>query len=177
MSMGKMGRDAYTIRLARSADLDFMAEIEIDAFATLRQALGVEDDGRTVPRHKLERSLDAELLFVAVDELDHTFAFLAATELDGAIYVVEIDVMQRWQRKGVGRRLMQAIIEAAQMRGTSGVTLTTDRYVPFNAPFYASLGFRALDEREMPAGLFKILRFEIDHGADPERRVAMTLWF
>ncbi|MDL2402331.1 GNAT family N-acetyltransferase [Rhizobium mayense] len=172
-----MERDAYTIRLARSADLDFLAEIETDAFVTLRQVLGVEDEGRTVPRDKLQHSLDAKLLLVAVDDLDQPFAFLAAAELDGAIYVVEIDVMQRWQRKGVGRRLMQAIIETAQTRGASGITLTTDRHVPFNAPFYASLGFQALDERQMPAGLFETLKFEIDHGADPERRVAMAPWF
>ncbi|AYG58550.1 GNAT family N-acetyltransferase [Rhizobium jaguaris] len=172
-----MQRDAFTIRLARSTDLDFMAEIEIDAFVTLRQALGREDDGRTVPRDKLQRALDAKLLLVAADDLDHPFAFLAAAELDGAIYVVEIDVMQRWQRKGVGRRLMLTVIEAARTRGASGVTLTTDRYVPFNAPFYASLGFKVLDEHQMPAGLSEILKFEIDHGAGSERRVAMALWF
>ncbi|MEF0939808.1 GNAT family N-acetyltransferase [Rhizobium sp. BR 362] len=175
--MGETGEDAYTIRLARSADLDFLAEIETDAFITLRQALGREDDGSTLPRQKLEKSLDAKLLFVAADHLDQPFAFAAGAELDGAVYVVEIDVMQRWQRKGVGRRLMQAVIETARQRGASGVTLTTDRYVPFNAPFYASLGLRVLDEGEMPAGLFEPLKFEIDHGADPERRVAMALWF
>ncbi|UWU23237.1 GNAT family N-acetyltransferase [Rhizobium sp. CB3060] len=175
--MGEIGRDAYAIRLARSADLECMAEIEIDAFATLGRALGREDDGRTVPRQKLETSLDAKLLFVAVDHLDQPFAFAAGAELYDTVYVMEIDVMQRWQRKGVGRRLMLGMIEAARMRGASGVTLTTDRYVPFNAPFYTSLGFRVLDEPEMPAGLFEILKFEIDHGGDPERRVAMALWF
>jgi|AraplaMF_Cvi_mMF_1032049.scaffolds.fasta_scaffold00073_58 GNAT superfamily N-acetyltransferase len=177
MGMGEIARDFYTIRLARSADVVFMAEIEIDAFVTLRQALGVEDDGRTVPRDKLEHSLYAKLLLVAVNDLDHPLAFLAATELDGAIYVVEIDVVRQWQRKGVGRRLMQTIIETAQMRGASGVTLTTDRFVPFNAPFYASLGFRVLESGEMSVGLSEILRFEIEHGADPERRVAMARWF
>ena len=175
--MGEIGQDTYKIRLARSADLDFLAEIEIDAFATLGQALGREDDGRTVPRDKLKHSLDAKLLFVASDHLDHPFAFAAGAELDGAVYVLEIDVMQCWQRKGVGRRLMQAVVETARQRGASGVTLTTDRYVPFNAPFYASLGLRVLDEREVSAGLFGILKFEIDHGADPERRVAMAVWF
>ncbi|PST63782.1 N-acetyltransferase [Rhizobium sp. SEMIA4064] len=172
-----MERDAYTIRLARSTDLDFLAEIEIDAFATLGRALGREDEGRTVPRQTLEMSLDARLLFVAVDHLDHPFAFVASSELDGAIYVLEIDVMRRWQQKGVGRRLMQTVIETARQRGASGVTLTTDRFVPFNAPFYVSLGLRVLDEGEMPAGLLETLKFEIDHGADPDRRVAMALWF
>jgi GNAT superfamily N-acetyltransferase len=169
--------NAYVIRLARPADLDVLAEIEIDAFLTLREALGVEDDGRTVPREKLEHSLDAKLLLVAADDTDHPFAFLAAAELDGAIYVTEIDVAQRWQGKGVGRRLMRTIIETARERGASGVTLTTDRYVPFNAPFYASLGLRVLDKGEMPVGLGEILRFEMDHSPSPERRVAMALWF
>ncbi|MDE1993965.1 MAG: GNAT family N-acetyltransferase [Rhizobiaceae bacterium] len=167
----------YSIRLARAPDLDFLAEIEIDAFVTLREVLGIEDDGRTVPREKLEHSMDAKLLLVAADHSDRPFAFLSAAELDGAVYVTEIDVARRWQGKGVGRRLMQTIMEMAQKRGASGITLTTDRYVPFNAPFYASLGLRTLDEDEMPAGLLDILRFEIEHSTDPKRRVAMALWF
>ncbi len=36
---------------------------------------------------------------------------------------------------------MLAVIDMARAGGFSRVTLTTDRYVPFNAPFYASLGF------------------------------------
>ena len=75
----------------------------------------------------------------------------------GPIYVVEIDVIQRWQRKGVGRRLMRHSRDGADA-GASGVTLTTDRYVPFNAPFYASLGFRVLESDEMSVGLSRILR-------------------
>ncbi len=35
---------------------------------------------RTVPRDKLEHSLYAKLLLVAVNDLDHPLAFLAATE-------------------------------------------------------------------------------------------------
>jgi GNAT superfamily N-acetyltransferase len=175
--MAEVEQDSYAIRLARSFELDLLADIENDAFVTLRDALGIEDDGRTVPLAKLADSLNAELLYVATDDMDRPFAFLAATELDNAIYVTEIDVAQRRQRKGVGRRLMRAIIEVAQKRGLSGVTLTTDRHVPFNAPFYASLGFRVLDEHEMSAGLLEILKFEISHAADPKRRVAMALWF
>jgi hypothetical protein len=49
--------------------------------------------------------------------------------------------------------------------------------VAFNAPFYASLGFRILGNEEMPAELTRILENEVAHGADPARRVAMALRF
>jgi GNAT superfamily N-acetyltransferase len=93
------------------------------------------------------------------------------------VHIAEIDVIRHWQKKGVGRRLMQAVIEAVRMRGALGITLTTDRHVTFNAPFYASLGFRILDAGERPAELSRILEREAEHGADPARRVAMALWF
>lgn len=177
MGMGETGRDIYKMRLARSDELHLLAAIEIDAFWALHEAGAVACEPTSLPIGVLKQSLEADLLLVAVDQLDQPFGFLAGLAMADAVHIAEIDVIRHWQKKGVGRRLMQAVIETVRARGASGVTLTTDRHVPFNAPFYASLGFRILDENERSAELTRILEREVEHGADPARRVAMALWF
>ena len=175
--MEETGRDIYTIRLARPAELHLLAAIEVDAFWALHDAGAVACEPTSLPIGVLRQSLEADLLFVAADELDQPFGFLAGIAMADAVHIAEIDVIRHWQKKGVGRRLMQAVIETVRARGASGVTLTTDRHVPFNAPFYASLGFHILDDGERSAELSRILDREVEHGADPARRVAMALWF
>lgn len=169
--------ETYVIRPVRSSELDLLAAIEIDAFVTLQEALGDMRDARAMPRQALEQSHEAGLLLVAANRRDQPFAFLVAAEHDNALYVAEIDVTRSWQKKGVGRALMLAALKMARQRGNWGVTLTTDRFVPFNAPFYQSLGFRALDEGETPPELLEILKREIANGMGAERRVAMAIRF
>lgn len=175
--MTEVGQDAYTIRPARPDELHLLADIEIDAFWALHEAGGVVCEPTSLPVEVLRQSQAEQLLFVAVDGGDQPFGFLAGIERNGYAHIAEIDVVRRWQKRGVGRRLMQAVIAAARSQGAAGVTLTTDRQVAFNAPFYASLGFRILDDEERPARLTRILENEIAHGADPARRVAMALRF
>jgi GNAT superfamily N-acetyltransferase len=174
--MEENGRDIYEIRLARSDELHLLAEIEVDAFWALHDAGAVAREPTSLPIGVLRQSLEQDLLFVAADEVDQPFGFLAGIAMADTVHIAEIDVVRDWQKKGVGRRLMQAVIEAAQTRSASGVTLTTDRHVPFNAPFYASLGFLILDDGERSAELSQVLEREVEHGADPARRVAMALW-
>jgi ribosomal protein S18 acetylase RimI-like enzyme len=167
----------FAIRPARPDELPLLADIEIDAFATLAGALGVALDAHALPRSVLGRSLQENLLTVAVDGLDRPVAFLAGTEIESTLYVIELDVTRQWQRRGVGRRLVREAIATARMRTFVGVTLTTDRHVVFNAPFYRSLGFELLDEERLPQFLRNKLREEIEKGMDPDRRVAMSLVF
>jgi GNAT superfamily N-acetyltransferase len=103
-------------------------------------------------------------------------AFLAGTERDETLYINEIDVVRAWQRKGVGRRLMATAIETARASRLRGVTLTTDRFVPFNAPFYARLGFVEIGENDALPELRRTLAIEASGDAG-ERRVAMILQF
>ena len=166
------------IRLARPAELEELAPIEIDATSALVEA-GVQfPNGITAtPRRLLEAALAERLLFVATDESDRPIAFLAAHPYDGGLYIGEIDVLRRWQRRGVGRALMRRAIEEARKRPLWGAMLTTERFVSFNAPFYASLGFNEVDRAAMPPKLAEVLAGEAAAGAGGERRVAMILKF
>jgi predicted GNAT family acetyltransferase len=51
-----------------------------------------------------------------------------------------------WQGKGVGRQLIACAVEHARKLGLTSLTLTTFRDVPWNAPFYARLGFEIVTE-------------------------------
>ena len=175
--MTEIEQGAWTIRSARADELNLLAAIEIDAFWALHETGAVACEPTSLPLDVLEQSLAEGLLFVAVDDEDQPFGFLASVMKDGSVHIAEVDVVRRRQKQGVGRRLMEAAIAAARTQGAAGVTLTTDRHVAFNAPFYASLGFQILNDGERPAALTQILESELAHGADPARRVAMALRF
>jgi GNAT superfamily N-acetyltransferase len=175
--MTEIEQGAWTIRSARDDELPLLAAIEIDAFWALHEAGAVACEPTSLPLDVLEQSLAEGLLLVAVDDEDQPFGFLAGIMKDGSVHIAEVDVVRRWQKRGVGRRLMEAAIEAARAQNAAGVTLTTDRQAAFNAPFYASMGFRILNDDDRPAVLTQILENEIAHGADPARRVAMALRF
>ena len=76
---------------------------------------------------------------------------------------------------GIGRMLLERVIESARQMGYPAVTLTTFREVPWNAPFYTRLGFAMLDELTLPAGLAAKREQETRHGLPPESRCAMRL--
>ena len=50
-------------------------------------------------------------------------------------------------RQGIGTRLVHTVIDWARSRRFENLTLMTFRHLPWNAPFYAKLGFVPLSTR------------------------------
>ncbi len=99
--------------------------------------------------------------------------FLATEPLGRELHIWEFDVDPDFQRRGIGAGLIRACQIDARNTGFASLTLTTFRDVPWNAPFYARLGFEeviALDAHPRLAG---VLALEADNGLPPERRCAM----
>jgi GNAT superfamily N-acetyltransferase len=113
--------------------------------------------------------LDAGTLWV-VETDGRVIAFLAATAHGDRLHIDEVDVEQGHQGKGVGRGLIHHVIAWARTQAFASVSLTTFRNVPWNGPFYASLGF--VEDDRLPA-LQEILRTEADRGL--KDRCAMVL--
>jgi GNAT superfamily N-acetyltransferase len=90
-----------------------------------------------------------------------------------AAHVEQVSVDPDNAGLGLGRRLMEHVGAVARRRGLDAVTLTTFRDVPWNAPYYERLGFRALQEGELGPGLRRVRAAEAAHGLDPSRRVCM----
>ncbi|WHA40378.1 GNAT family N-acetyltransferase [Agrobacterium larrymoorei] len=162
------------IRAGRQDEFGRLAEIELDAFVVWAKACNVSLEPAVAPVHLLQASFDQGLLLVA-EEDGRVLGFALGSVVDGDLYIAEVDVERAAQGKGIGRALMLALLEQGRERGLITALLTTDRYAPFNAPFYAKLGFRILEKAETPAFLLERLEKQVESGLDAERRVAMRL--
>jgi GNAT superfamily N-acetyltransferase len=167
------------IRIEQASRNEFSAlqTIELASFETLRAAGAVTGEATASSYEELQHYLDSGFLLAAFDEGGVPVGYGGGYVAGGWLHIAEIDVHPDLQRKGIGRQLLEALLAKGRARELKGATLTTDRFVPFNAPFYTSLGFQAIEEEACPARLRAILDKEEKKGLDPHRRVAMMLGF
>jgi GNAT superfamily N-acetyltransferase len=111
--------------------------------------------------------------WVAEGEHGELLAFIAATRGGHDLHIWEFDVRLDCQRRGIGRRLLQRFLAEAAAAGISAVTLTTFRDVPWNGPFYQSMGFEPLVPEKLDARLAVLLAEEVQKGLPAARRCAM----
>jgi GNAT superfamily N-acetyltransferase len=162
------------IRPATAAELPALQDIERAAGAPFRDVgmPEIADDDPPAP-DVLERYRAAGRCWVAVDERDHPAAYLVAEPVDGALHIEQVSVHPRAARRGVGRELLAYAADRAREEGLTALTLTTFAEVPWNAPYYARLGFRTLSEADLTPGLRGIRATEAEHGLDRWPRVCM----
>ncbi len=151
--------------------------IELASFETLRAADAVSGEAAPSSDGELQQYLNAGFLFAAFDEQAIPVGYGGGYIADSYLHIGEIDVHPGWQRRGIGRQIMKALLDEGRARKLQGATLTTDRLAPFNAPFYTSLGFHIVEGDACPERLRAILSTEKAKGLDPLRRVAMMLVF
>lgn len=114
--------------------------------------------------------------FVLVAEETQTGAvvgFVHVLERDGIAHLEQVSVLPQHGRRGHGRRLVEAAMEEARHRGHDSLTLRTYADVPWNAPFYARLGF----VETQPATDFHALLVDVEERLGLNRygrRVQMT---
>ena len=90
--------------------------------------------------------------------------FVQVEELDGLAYIVELAVIPRWMRQGIGSALVERACEWARGRGYPAITLTTYADVPWNAPWYARRGF--VETAEFGPGVAAEREREAERGLD-----------
>jgi GNAT superfamily N-acetyltransferase len=164
----------YVIEPAREGDLAALPRIEIAANALFagRAVSGVVANDAT-GIDELGRAHAAGLLWVARAPAGQPVGFALCELVDGAVHLEEMDVDPAYGRRGVGRALLDAVIAWAECAGHPAVTLTTFRDIPWNAPFYARAGFRALRAGELGPGLAALVDEEAARGLDPSQRIVM----
>jgi len=101
--------------------------------------------------------------------------YLAGRVEDGRLHIDEIDVLRGHQGQGIGRRLLATAEAWARARGLRALSLTTFRNVPWNAPFYASCGFREWAPEEAPASIRQSLAHEAAKGLSDRCAMVMDL--
>ena len=169
-----MTHDKYIIELARSEHLDMLPEIELAAAALFpNDVITSEIRASIVPREQLIVAQMEDRLWVAVTSRGTPVGFAIALPEYNCAFLHEIDVHPAHQRRGLGRRLIQEVVNWAQAKKFACVSLTTFEHVPWNAPFYSRLGFRKLAEHELSRELVGRLQLERQRGL--RQRIAMQL--
>lgn len=166
--------DGYTIRPAREEELSLLPGIERRA-GRLFEGQGLPDS--VLAEHtglpELREACAEGRLLVAAAPDGSPAGFALAENLEGHAHLEEVDVDPAHARRGLGAALVEAVCAWALARDLPAVTLTTFRDVPWNAPFYARLGFEEIPAAELAPGLVEILADEAARGLERARRVAM----
>lgn len=164
-----------TVRLARADDLPHVADIERSAGERFRGThMDWAADADPTGLDELEPALARGELWIA-DLGAGPVGFLLGYALDDAFYIREVSVRRDDQGKGLGRQLVEAATAHARARGLAGVTLTTDALIDWNRPLYERLGFRMLEDGELPPALAAKLSEERAQMPPSARRCAMRL--
>lgn len=164
----------YRIQLAREADLPRLAGVER---AAARQFPGrlipPAQRAGVVPLAVLREAWNEGRLWVALSPAGLPVGFAVAGTCDGDAFLIELDVHPAHQCLGLGRALVARVAQWARTAGYAALALTTFASLPWNAPFYARLGFQALVPGACGPALAERLAAEARLGL--RERVAMRL--
>ena len=170
----KILESGYTIRFARAEELTLLAQIERSAailFIDTPYAFLVNAEPLSLDF--VQQRFQAGQLWVAVDRDDVVVGFAITREVDRTIYLQEIDVDPKHGQRGLGTALIETISDWAQFHRHDTISLSTFSDLPWNAPFYAKLVFRMLEESELTIGFQQIRRQELEAGLPISERVIM----
>ncbi|MBV9195938.1 MAG: GNAT family N-acetyltransferase [Solirubrobacterales bacterium] len=162
------------IRRARRDDLEAVREIERRAgrgFAAIGMPEVAADEPLSVAA--LESFVAAGHAWVAVNARDRPVAYLLSELVDGWAHVEQVSVAPEHAGRGLGAALIDRLEAEAAAANRPGLTLTTFRDVPWNAPYYARLGFVALEAPELGPELQAVIQRESSSIPGGAPRVAM----
>lgn len=162
------------LRAGEKGDLPSLVAVEQSAAQVFRHCADLAwlADGECLSLQAHEEAILQGYHWVAVKD-GMPIGFTLAAEMGRNLHLREVSVRLDWQGKGVGTALIQRVLSVARERGFSGVTLTTFRDVPWNAPFYRTLGFLESAPATLSPELKAVLDAEAAHGFPPDRRCAM----
>jgi len=155
------------------ADDEPFTDAELATFVSEDWAwvLTVPDDGAAGEAGESEHD-DAASRVPATREA--VVAYAVGEVVDGAAHLEQLSVHPRHGRQGLGARLLEHFRTAARERGMGRVSLTTFSEIPWNAAYYARLGFTVLPGEDWGPGLRAKVAAEAAHGLDRWPRVAMV---
>ena len=167
------GVGGVTLRLAVAGDVLRLIAVESDAGEMFRtvglDAIADEEPDRP---EALQPHIEDGTAWVA--ELDgKVIGYALASIVDGQAHLVQVSVIGAAQGSGVGRSLIEQVEGWGREQRLHSITLTTFADVPWNAPYYARLGYSPVAEGELSPGLAAIRTAEVAGGLDLRPRIAM----
>ncbi len=164
---------SISIRHGHRKDFAVVQDIERDS-ERLFLSVGYDfcSRGNVRDDDELSRGLDHGALLIAeADGVPAGFALL--WNVDGHGHLAELGVRLGFQKRGIGRLLLEASETWAIQSGFSKITLTTFRDVPWNEEFYRRYGYEALEVRDGDVDLMAVIEEENEAGLWVEPRVVM----
>jgi GNAT superfamily N-acetyltransferase len=136
------GGETHRVRHARAADLRHIAAIEDSGGPLFEQAFGdLTGDALLSPGPSGGERLDAPGFLLVVGPVGAPVGFVHVAVVDGFAHLDQVSVRPEAMRHGYGSALVRAAMDEAWRLGYDRLSLTTYRDVPWNGPFYRSLGF------------------------------------
>jgi ribosomal protein S18 acetylase RimI-like enzyme len=167
-------KSGYTIRPARVEELPLLARIEQSAAGLfLNTPYSFLVNAEPLPLEFVQQRFQAGQVWVAADQQDAVVGYAITREVDGTLYLQEIDVEPEHGQRGLGYALVDTVCSWATLQDYRLVSLSTFRDIPWNAPFYSKLGFRILDVAELTPGFQQIRLQEMEAGLPISERVIM----
>jgi len=160
--------------MLRDARLGEIAEVRALERASAQRFFGLMDalaEDEPTPAEVLTARIEAGGLLVAVEGA--TIAgFVMFRSVETYAYVEQLDVLPAFAGRRIGAALLDAVAERAKTEGLAGLSLSTFREVPWNAPYYRRLGF--VEVETLTPGLLAIRVKHLARGLDEAARVFMV---
>ncbi|MFJ3957052.1 GNAT family N-acetyltransferase [Arthrobacter sp. NPDC090010] len=163
-----------------SADFAAVQDLERAAGEQFRQVdMAAIAEDEPLSDEELQGFVDSGWAWVLVPDEgaahdDGVVAYAVGELLDEAAHLEQLSVDPGHARQGLGARLVQHLRDTARQRGFTRVSLTTFADVPWNASYYARLGFRILPEEDWGPEVRARVAEEATHGLDRWPRVVMV---
>jgi predicted N-acetyltransferase YhbS len=158
-------------RSARPEEIQTIRALErasAQRFVGRMDALAADEPG---PATVLAARIGEGGLVVAM--ADGTVAgFVMFRPVETRAYVEQLDVLPAFEGRRIGAALLDAAAERARAAGLEGLSLSTFREVPWNAPYYRRLGF--VEVTALTPAMREIREEHIRRGLDEGARVFMV---
>ena len=115
-----------------------------------------------VPADVFEAEIPLGNVFVARNRHAWAVGFALVRLRGNGLYLDQISVHPDHGQQGLGRALVIRVLAEAENRKLPHVSLSTFRTIPWNGPFYGSMGFR-----EIPSDRLDPYMKEIEHAQRP----------
>jgi len=160
-------------RSARSEEIETIRALER---ASARRFVGLMDDlaaDEPSPAAVLTIRIGEGGLIVA-EEDGAIVGFVMFRRVEARAYVEQLDVLPAVAGRGIGAALLDAVAARARAAGLDGLSLSTFREVPWNAPYYRRLGLVEVADGALTPGMRDIRAEHIRRGLDEDARVFMV---
>ncbi|MEO8559832.1 MAG: GNAT family N-acetyltransferase [Rhodospirillales bacterium] len=171
--MAPFDHRAFAVRAATAIDLAALPEIERQAHSIFYGMAGLGAVAERPPT-TIDR-LRRGPCWLAAQQDGRIVGFIVADQLEGDTLIETLAILPEFSGAGLGRALVGAATEWGKEIGMGSVLVAAYRDIPWDAPFYARLGFSEVPHRQWSSELHRLRREATLLGHDPARRLWMRL--